>query len=47
MTGVTMRAESSILELAEMFSGVAIAAAAREIADANSSLHLRSVMAPS
>ena len=40
-----MRAESSILGLVEIVGGVAIAAAVREIAD--SSCHLRSVMAPS
>ena len=44
-----MRAESSILEVVEIVSGVAVAAAVREIADSSyrSLLGSRSVMAPS
>ena len=43
-----MRAESSILGLVEIVSGVAIAAAVREIGDSSCRSHLRSVvMAPS
>ena len=46
-TGVTMRAESSILEMVEIVGGVAIAAAVREIADSSCRSHLRSVLAAS
>ena len=44
VTGVTMRAESSILGLVEIVSGVTIAAAVREIVDSSCRSHLRSVM---
>ena len=47
VTGVMMRADSSILGLVETVGGVAIAAAVREIADSRCRPHLRSVMAPS
>ena len=46
VTGVMMRAESSILELVEMVSGMANAAAFREIYDSSCRSHLRSVVAP-
>ena len=44
---MTMRAESSILELVETEDGVAIATPVREIADSSCHSHLRSVAAPS
>ena len=47
VTGVMMRAGSSILGLVEIVGGVAIAAAVREIANTSCRSHLRSVMAPS
>ena len=47
VTGVMMRAESSILGLVEIVGGVAIAAAVREIADSSCRSHLGSVMASS
>ena len=46
VTGVMMRAESSILGIVEIVGGVAIAAAVRENADLGCRSHLRSVMAP-
>ena len=45
MTGVMMRAESSILGLVEIVGGVAIAAEVREIADSSCRSRLGSVMA--
>ena len=47
VTGVMMRAESSMLGLVEIVGGLAIAAAVSEIADSSCRSHLRSVMAPS
>ena len=46
-TGVMMRPESSILELWEIASEVAIAASVSEISDSSRSLDLRSVRRPS